>query len=679
MLHLTPPFRIAILITTAIAAALQSTAPARAGEPSNLLRNPGAEQGKEGDPSFWFRAWVPAEGLRMWRARDQAHSGEACFAIANTHQYEQTVCNNWAQELEEIPHGQTIRLSAYVKTADADNVNLCIQCWDRTKKEMLAFGSTPVLHGDQAWTSIASTLVVVPPQTAAIVVRAVLTGKGQVWFDDLNLAVVEPGESGAVEASSRGAQGGPEQGHEPGGESANLLRNPGAEQGQDIEPSSWFRACVPAEGLRMWRALDQAHSGKASLAIANTQQYEQTVCNNWAQELQDVPVGRTIRLSAYVKTADADNVNLCIQCWDRAKKAMVAFSSTLVLQGDQDWTLIATTPVTVPPETASIVVRAILTGKGQVWFDDLDLAVVEEGQSGAMRASPRLAAAGPEQAGPSPNLLRNPGAEEGHEGEPAYWFRASVPALGLRMWRALDQAHSGEASLAIANTHQYDQPVWNNWAQQLPEAPVGRTLRLSAYVKTADADKVLLALICWGDMKEPPLGFAATPELHGDQAWALVTTTPLLVPPGTTVVMVRAVLEGKGQVWFDDLNLAVVEEVGPGALDERLYGVWTGYEQGREQVKWVALCCTDKVVLVGTSGEGGCGPARTDTTCTPHHIDATATCSCSVVEATGAKVLGIYQIAGNTLTLCLSRPGAPNRPADFGVPGARVLILTRQE
>ncbi len=467
------------------------------------------------------------------------------------------------------------------------------------------------------------------------------------------------------------------------GEPPNLLRNPGAEEGKKAEPSFWFRASVPVEGLRLWRALDQAHSGKACLAIANTHQYEHTVCNNWAQELQEVPVGRTIRLSAYVKTAAVDNVNLCIQCWDGTKKEMLAFASTPTLVGDGDWKSIATTPVVVPPQTAAIVVRAVLTGKGRVWFDDLNLAVVEQGESGAVEASPHVAPTCPPpgrgQAGESPSLLRNPGVEQGKEAEPSDWFRVWVPAEGLRMWRAVGQAHSGEACLAIANTHQYDQRVWNNWAQELQEVPVGRSIRLSAYVKTVGADNVSLCIQCWDDTKTKLLGIVNSSTLRGDQPWTVVTTPPLLVPPKTAAVMVRAVLEGNGQVWFDDLDLAVVEGEESGAVDERLHGVWTGYEEGREQVKWVALFCPDKAVLVGTSGEGGCGIARTDTTRTPHCIDATATCSCSAVEATGATVLGIYQIAGNTLKLCLNRPGAPARPPDFGAVGSRVLLLTREE
>lgn len=158
----------------------------------------------------------------------------------------------------------------------------------------------------------------------------------------------------------------------------NLLLNPGAEQGKNDLPSIWFKAAIGADGLRMYRATDQVHSGKASLAITNTHRYDKIVCNNWAQVLQDLPVGKNIRLSAYIKTENVDAVNVCVQCWGPGKNPeMLAFASTPVVRGDQDWVLLHSQPVTVPNETASIYIRAALTGLGKVWFDDLSLAIVD--------------------------------------------------------------------------------------------------------------------------------------------------------------------------------------------------------------------------------------------------------------------------------------------------------------
>jgi hypothetical protein len=160
-------------------------------------------------------------------------------------------------------------------------------------------------------------------------------------------------------------------------ENTNLLLNSGAEQGKNELPSIWYKARIPADGLKMYRDNEHAHSGNFSFTISNTHKYDQTVCNNWAQKIFDVPIGETIRLSAYIKTKDADSVNVCLQCWD-ASGNMLAFASTNVLRGDYDWTMLRAEPVTVPSKTAYICVRAVLTGLGKTWFDDIAVTVVDE-------------------------------------------------------------------------------------------------------------------------------------------------------------------------------------------------------------------------------------------------------------------------------------------------------------
>jgi hypothetical protein len=158
----------------------------------------------------------------------------------------------------------------------------------------------------------------------------------------------------------------------------NLLLNAGAEEGKDELPSLWFEAAVPAEGLKMYRDAKNVHSGKFSFAISNTHKYEQTVCNNWAQNLQGVLVGKVIKVSAYVKTENADAANVCIQCWSLGdNKKMLAFTSTNILRGDKDWILLESPPTIIPVGTAKITVRAVLTGLGKAWFDDLNVNVID--------------------------------------------------------------------------------------------------------------------------------------------------------------------------------------------------------------------------------------------------------------------------------------------------------------
>jgi hypothetical protein len=166
---------------------------------------------------------------------------------------------------------------------------------------------------------------------------------------------------------------------EPGDD---LLLNGSIENGDGNLPSVWFIARVPADGLKMERTDETCHSKKYSLLIANSHQYEKKVSNNWAQKITDVPVGQAVRIEAWMRTENAEAVNVCVQCWDAETKNMLGFASTPVMRGEQKWTRVRSNPVVVPPNTESIIVRAALTGLGKAWFDDLSLKVVKHGVIG---------------------------------------------------------------------------------------------------------------------------------------------------------------------------------------------------------------------------------------------------------------------------------------------------------
>jgi hypothetical protein len=165
----------------------------------NLIKNPGAEDGKGDQPSIWFAAQVPAEGLRMWRDTEHSMNETASLAISNDHDYAETVSNNWAQSLIAVPRGRVLQVTAWIRTEDADAVNVCLQCWDLTSEKMVAFAGTPIIRGDQQWARFDSDPLLVPPETAKILVRAALTGKGKAWFDNISVKEIKipsPASSG---------------------------------------------------------------------------------------------------------------------------------------------------------------------------------------------------------------------------------------------------------------------------------------------------------------------------------------------------------------------------------------------------------------------------------------------------------------------------------------------------
>jgi hypothetical protein len=166
---------------------------------------------------------------------------------------------------------------------------------------------------------------------------------------------------------------------------ANLISNSGAEQGGDGRetPSGWFMASLPAPSLRMFVSDGHSRAGKACLAICNQHEYSSPVANNWGQEIRPIPTGKSVRLSAYVRTDDAKTANVCVQCWTDNGERMVGFASTPLFRGTHGWTLAEADELVVPSETTLMIVRAALTGTGTAYFDDISLQVVEQKASAA--------------------------------------------------------------------------------------------------------------------------------------------------------------------------------------------------------------------------------------------------------------------------------------------------------
>ena len=90
-----------------------------------------------------------------------------------------------------------------------------------------------------------------------------------------------------------------------------------------------------------------------------------------------VPASQDIELSGWIKTIDAENVLMIIQCLYENGN-MVGYRSTQQttnIPGTADWQLYNVS-INVPNETDKIIVMLVLEGTGQVWFDDVQLVVV---------------------------------------------------------------------------------------------------------------------------------------------------------------------------------------------------------------------------------------------------------------------------------------------------------------
>ncbi len=156
------------------------------------------------------------------------------------------------------------------------------------------------------------------------------------------------------------------------------------------------------------------------------------------------------------------------------------------------------------------------------------------------------------------NIIHNSGFENEIEQSPAYWYQAILPADNLTMTYDSEEVYNGNSSVGIKNSHIYDEEVNNNWAQTISIVPLDRIVELSGWVKTIDAESVVMVIQCWDENNEL-VGFSSTPSetnINGTNDWTQYTTS-VKVPGETEFIVVRLVLTGTGQVWFDDVTLVV--------------------------------------------------------------------------------------------------------------------------
>ena len=156
----------------------------------------------------------------------------------------------------------------------------------------------------------------------------------------------------------------------------NILLNSDFEKGIKDMPLFWFKADKPAENLTMLWDNNTVYEGLRSLGIINYHNYVNDTCHNWAQITPKIPFGRTIEISGWIKTIDAEAVGMVIQCRGK-NNTIVGFGSTEtynLINGTNDWDFYNAS-VYVPFETRKIIVRLFLCGTGEVWFDDVKLFV----------------------------------------------------------------------------------------------------------------------------------------------------------------------------------------------------------------------------------------------------------------------------------------------------------------
>ena len=160
---------------------------------TELLKNAGFETEEDGMPTEWGTWSSPDEkGVKFFRDTDIKHSGEASACVVNTDtDPEQKNLPQWVQHVEHnLPYGQKVVLTGWVKTEDAKAAAVCMRCDGQAKQ--LAFATTWSYKGPFKDTTDWKPFEIsfeVPEGTEYIRIMPFVAGPGKAWFDDLSLKV----------------------------------------------------------------------------------------------------------------------------------------------------------------------------------------------------------------------------------------------------------------------------------------------------------------------------------------------------------------------------------------------------------------------------------------------------------------------------------------------------------
>jgi hypothetical protein len=196
-----------------------------------------------------------------------------------------------------------------------------------------------------------------------------------------------------------------------------------------------------------------------------------------------------------------------------------------------------------------------------------------------------LAAAACAAAGPSGELLKNPGFEdslEAHPWMPSAWDTSQTDLPTVFFGRDTFLVHGGRYSVNIANTSTFV-PAWHNWNQAVIVGPEawGKDLIFSVWTRSnglqgraylllqAYRDTLGKMAKTWGlprnlagkrlginKLDDPllDLGWKRLYFSEGETDW-VHREVRVFVPPSTNMVYARCGLLGTGQVVFDDASL----------------------------------------------------------------------------------------------------------------------------
>lgn len=211
----------------------------------------------------------------------------------------------------------------------------------------------------------------------------------------------------------------------------NLVRNPGFDElAGDGTPAGWDLFVQPMPGA-LGRADSGAFEGAHAAVLDNPEAYAEEPYNNWSQVIESPPVeGTVVMVKGNIRTGDTAEGAIWLQCWRKGPTRVigaVTSDETTRVSGNSAWTPIEM-KLTVPKDTAFLVVRCVLKGKGRAWFDGISLEKAPD--AAAAVADGAKPEAKPDGAAAAPPATPTDGASASSPTPAAESATASAPTPG---------------------------------------------------------------------------------------------------------------------------------------------------------------------------------------------------------------------------------------------------------
>jgi hypothetical protein len=163
----------------------------------------------------------------------------------------------------------------------------------------------------------------------------------------------------------------------------NLLDNASFEAADGEVPRGWSCIVTPAHRRAVEFAFDEKEpkDGARSVRVKNPEpanvaanSFTQRLDGNTAADLRS----KWVELTGFVKGRNAVMADLWIQCFDDADRELARHRCRRYggLWGTFDWTA-ASARGEIPKKTRSVLVRCVLTGTGEAWFDGMKLKEIK--------------------------------------------------------------------------------------------------------------------------------------------------------------------------------------------------------------------------------------------------------------------------------------------------------------